>query len=774
MRKATFVATFLGLGSLSAGVSAVPQKLSGTDEVTDLLVDSTGVLAQCLINNVPLSPSIINYVGTGSSGFLERGSDLGEGAMIDNSGQHVAPMSRFLANTNHETDGTYTICNPTNVSGLTPATAEGINFGLEALSIVAASTAGGSSTCNGSTADCSTSTDPNKGLAINIVVHDVEKIVPGPNMALETIRSGTDILVGGTQNNGTTIKPGLERILAAGPGQHVQSTPSGDDVVLPEVTYTFTDWRDVLMVVYGGYDRISNSKQCASAIRFATVDTYANIFQTGCSTSATQTPGTTATNGNGCRPKTCSGSGTTCSTIGDGPAELRHAFRRDDDRSETFVALLGLPVRPTIPGQHSILDVTSPDCFNPFCNAFTGTFPPEDLRTDNVISDDQGTQFASKGGAYDWDYQDYDPIRRRCMDTDDVCDRRGTLGVVLPIISTDFLTKPQAFALTSSGGTVIQGTSAAGMLGTSQAATIPVYHACSGTTSKVDGRCPNGVTQQTGCQWPNTGDATTPSPLGTSYNNYTSNFNGKDNAPTESPFNDVVYAGWRVHAADGRAYNKFVHDLGAAPTLLLRDKKIIGTQARGITGAFYRLHTAVEGLGPAQELPDTGGTQRCTTQSASAQIGCLVANDPCSIGEAARSTVSGATALKVNQLDPTDACAQLALTSPSTAYPLTARLFLNSVAGFESPSLTNGELALAQCISNPSLMRSILTGHDLVPLGPSGSDTPLCIDYNEQSAAQCNLPGPATDACAGNQSIPLVTGCNGCASIPGSTGLTLP
>jgi hypothetical protein len=773
MRRATFVATFLGLGGLATGVSAVPQTITGTDEITGLLADSTGVLAQCFINNVPLSSSI-NYVGTGNSGFLERDSDKGEGAMLFNPAQHVAPMTRFLANTNHTTDGTYTMCNPSEVTGLTPATAEGINFGLEALSIVGASTAGGSTTCNGSTADCSTSTDSNKGLAINIVVHDVEKIVPGPNMVLETARSGSDILVGGTRNNGAQLKPGLERILAAGPGQHVQSIPSGDDVVLPEVTYTFSDWRDVLMIIYGGYDRISNTKQCASAIRFATVDTYSNVFQTGCSTSTTQATGTTATNGNGCRPKTCTGSGTTCSTIGDGPAELRHAFRRDDDRSETFLALLGLPVRPTIPGQHSILDVTSSDCFNPFCNAFTGTFPPEDWRTDNVISDDQGTQYASKAGAYDWDYQDFDPIRRRCLDMDDVCDRRGSLGVVLPIISTDFLTKTQAFALTSPGGTVIPGTSSAPMLGTSQAGTIPVYRACSGNTSRVDGRCPSGVTQQTGCSWPNTGDAANPAPLGTSYNNYTSNFNGPDNVPTESVPDDVVYAGWKVGAADGRAYNKVVHDLGAAPTSLLRDKKIIGTLGRYITGAFYRLHTAVEGLGPAQELPGSGGTQRCTTQTANAQIGCLVANDPCSIGEGGRSTVSGATAIKVNQLDPTDACVQLALTSPSTAYPLTARFFLNSVAGFESSSLTTGELALAQCMSNPSLMRSILAGHDFVPLGPSGSDTPLCIDYNEQSAAQCHLTGPATDACAGNQNIPLVTGCDGCASIPGSTGLTLP
>jgi hypothetical protein len=796
MRTPIAFATFLGLGAVAVGVGATPQVMKGSDTLFDLLTDGNGVLLNCVVNGTPLSPSpatgssLINYVGTGSGN--------GENEMEQSAApaQHVAPMSSFLS----KNTASNNIC-AVKETGTSATTAEGIDFALDGIVIEASKTSGGSSTCSGNTAIDNTGVcDPGTanaglGLAYAVVIHDVEKIVPGPNNVLETIKNGTDILVGGTQNNGTTLKPGLERILAAGPGLHVQSTPAGDDVVLPEVTYTIpagaSGWKDILKVIYGGVDNVSGTKSCASAIRYAVADTYSNVFQSGCSTTDTSSTGTTATSGNGCRQKTCTGATTSCTTIGDGPAELRHAFRRDDasGTTDTFLSILGL-TKPK-----SVQDAA---CVSGFCNGFTGTAPPEDWRTDNVISDDQGTANATKAGAYDWDYQDFDPIRRRCMDKDDVCDRRGTLGLVLAIVPTDFLTKSQAFSLTAdTNGKAIPGTSAASMLGTAQASTIPVYHSCSGTTSVVDGRCPNGVTQQTGCQWPNTGDSNTPAPLGAGFNNYASNYNGKDNTPTEAPVNDVVYAGWKVGAADGRAYNKIARDLGAAPTNLLVDKKIIGTQPRKIVGAFYRLHAASEGLGSAQELPGTGGTPLCNERDATSQIACLTANDPCAIGYAGRGTLSNGfntAAIRINQQAPTDDCVQRLLSSPTTAYPLARRLFLSSIVGFQNLFVAGAdggntgkgnvnELALAQCMSNPAMMRTIITGHDFVPngagptTGPDGgtvrSDQAVCYDFNENGTGQC-ATGSNSDACVGNDTVPVVSNCPNCTSIPGSTAHTLP
>jgi hypothetical protein len=767
MRTPIAFATFLGLGAVAVGVGAAPQPMAGSDTLFDIISDGTGVLVNCVVNGVALNAgtSPINYIGTGSGN--------GENAMEQVAAplQHVAPMSSFLsknANTNN-------ICN-VKETGTTQATAEGINFALDGIIISSAKTSGADPSCTGTTgltAACdATGTDINKGLAFNSVVTDTVKLVPGPNMVVESVRTGDDILVGGTQNNTAgTKRAGIERILP-GPNGVIDTPVSGDDVILPAVTYTFTDWRDVLKVIYGGVDTIANTKSCASPIRHAVVDNYSNIFQTGCSTGATQTT-TTATSGaysgNGCRPKTCTGTGVTCGTVGDGPAELRHALRRDDasGTTDTFVSLLGL-TKPK--------SVNDAACFNNFCNGFTGAFPTEDLRADNVVGDDVGTANQDKGGAYDWDYQDYDPIRRRCTDSDAVCDRRGTLGVVLAIVPTDFLSRSQAFALTAdTGGKAIPGTGAAPMLGSAQVSSIPVYHACSGQAAFVEGRCPNGATQQTGCQWPNTGDSPG---VGASFANFAANYNGKSNIPTESPADDVLFAGWQVGNADGRVYNKFVRDLtNADPRPLLTDTKKIGTQFRKITGANYRLHAASEGLGNGQELPAAGGTPLCIERDATSQIGCLTGNDPCSIGFAGRGSLTSSSLInpiRLNQQAPSDDCIQRLLGgSPTTAYKLSRRLFLNTVVGFESAKLSTNELALAQCMSKPSVMRTIITGHDFVPNGPSGSDGAVCYDYNPLPAAQCGVANTA-DACVGNNTIAAVTNCPNCGTIPGSTGFALP
>jgi len=607
---------------------------------------------------------------------------------------------------------------------------------------------GASTTCNGTEADCDPATSPNKGLAFNTTISDTAKIVPGPNLVLETTTpAGDDILVGAIPGtSGLAKSTGAERI-AAGPNGVIDTVPVGDDVLLPAVSYTFQDWRDVLRMVYAGMDfskdannNFLNVKNCGSAARFAIVDNYASLFQIPCTT------------GN-------------CT-------ELRHAWRRDDSSgtTDTFVTLIGIK---------AATPVTATACFNSFCNGFTGTTPPEDLRNDPLAS--PGTP-----GAVDWDYQDYDPIRRRCNPDEQVCNRRGSLGVVQAIVPTDFLAPGDAFPIAPSdqpiGVPFI-------------AAPAPkAYHACNATGSNalLQARCPNGdISQAFLCVTPQTGDAG-PFPAGEHHPttdcaaapNSVQNLNAAANKPAGIADPAGTFAGFGISKADGRAYNLV---LRKADTSIATDTHAAPPN-RQITGAVFRIHSGQAGFlpftlpsGSGRNLPTaalTCAVANCVNQDATTQIGCLTGVEQCSIGFAGRqATIPGTVdAMKVNQLDPTDACVQKLLNDPANAYKISRRLFLDTAVGFESAKVNPDELAMAQCFSKSTYINPIIDAHAFVKLPAA----PVCYDYNEQAPlnppanSQCGLPGPSTDACAGNAAIPVVAGCPNCASIPDSTGLALP
>lgn len=159
---------------------------------------------------------------------------------------------------------------------------------------------------------------------------------------------------------------------------------NGDGTTEPN--YTFTDWRDVLRIVYAGqHAHISGSicgqafparspiseKNCNSDTRRALVANWSNLFEGGCTDSE-------------------------CATGG-----LRHAWRRDDasGTTEVFLELLSLPA------------ITA----TPFCNgpdAGTGNNPAA---------------------------ADADPIRRTCDVNEQICTGAGATpnttgnGLVLPI-----------------------------------------------------------------------------------------------------------------------------------------------------------------------------------------------------------------------------------------------------------------------------------------------------------------------------------------------------
>ena len=146
--------------------------------------------------------------------------------------------------------------------------------------------------------------------------------------------------------------------------------------------YTFTDWKDVLAMVYGGQNHntaqaqlISGARNpqrinCNSSVRRALVDNWGNLFSTS------------ASGAQSCRTGTCT--------------KLRHAFRRDDlsGTTDSFVTLVGLVAVPanTTAFDPSPIFLPKPDAAaaaNPFCNA--------------------GDAKMNKG---DSDYLDLDPIRR--------------------------------------------------------------------------------------------------------------------------------------------------------------------------------------------------------------------------------------------------------------------------------------------------------------------------------------------------------------------------
>jgi ABC-type phosphate transport system substrate-binding protein len=349
MRTSIAIATFLVVAAGVTSAAALSNiHLKGSDTLYEVTSD---VLAVC-----PGATGLV-YDGTGS-GAGESGLKAGT--------QTIAPMSRFLSGS--------AICTLSGAAG-SPSTSSALVIGLDGISVVGSAAAAGAATCNGATADCDPTTEPNVGAAINTTV---------------TLSAGT---------------------------------------------YTFASWRDVLRVVFAGFDHDAGSditkRNCNSELRQAVVNNWSNFFQSKCS-------------GGNC-------------------TQLRHAFRRDDSSgtTDTFTSLLGLPTA-------SVSANTSP-----FCNA---------LQTADVLSAGVNRLPA--------DFQDNDPIRRACAGTnggtnpsitvghEQVCGRKGDLGFVVPVYPTDFLTPAEAFPTSPCTTNTIFGTAPRVIAG--------------GGTAAGTGRCPNG------------------------------------------------------------------------------------------------------------------------------------------------------------------------------------------------------------------------------------------------------------------------------------------
>ncbi len=141
-------------------------------------------------------------------------------------------------------------------------------------------------------------------------------------------------------------------------------------------TYTLTDWRDVLRVLFTGMHHNAaadiGQQDCNSDVRHTLAESWPSLFAAACTVS-------------GC-------------------TRLTHLWRAGDhtDAAELFLRLVGLPGRPA----------------NPFCNG-AGLGPFAD---------------PSPGNHPLSDFADRDPVRRPCDANEDVCGPDGTMGLVLPVV----------------------------------------------------------------------------------------------------------------------------------------------------------------------------------------------------------------------------------------------------------------------------------------------------------------------------------------------------
>jgi hypothetical protein len=794
------------VGAGAVGVSAL--SLRGSDTLKDLtvrLLTSTsgpGAL-ECGGVGEPTTDGV-----TGSLVYEGTGSGNGQANMLANA-QDVAPMSSRM---------TSAICaSSTNK-------AEGIVFALDGISIVGRDTtnANAAGSCAGSTTGCNTDA-PKKGL---------------------------------------------------------RSTAAGDATAPPPALTSCTaaqiaDWRDVLRLIYFGYDASNLTTQnCSSACRTELANGYAKLFQSSC-------------------------------TVGNSCTQLKHAFRRNDESGTTdvFRGSMGVPaivqkdnftpfcnsattgpaINPTglIPctgvpaagtdpacnpggGTGGLCDTvatsktfhfctrvqcttdgqcgagnTAGQCLpanaagNRLCDLELNTSPQRNIANHNLAGCSTGSDCASgtcstssvctcasdaqcpgtaagrcAGGlctpptgstpqpshiietnaqrgygnaqtGSSWvDVQDADPIRRTCNFSggnplEDVCNRDGRLGLVLPV-----------WDATANGDSTlnVQPVTAADAFPTATCDTGEFFcypaqpYAKDTAGNSIFDICPDGTDPNA----PPTTNVCPPAQCA-----YPVHVNGTVKDPRCISARGNLPGG--VLTGDGRVYNLTVwQQLASGAFTIARYPRSTGQKGIpdsfygpsgqvAMQGAFFRLHA---------QTPTISGSGACKAESATDQIGCLVQASWCSMGYAGNSAVNGATvAVNVNNVPPADSCVQNLLKLPAgdaATYRISRQLFLNSVQGFESidPALNPGESAdkkneykLAQCygLNNDGAgphgsaagiaTAAPPTGFGFVSLGLKADNVtpqnPFCDDTALRS---CGALGQTGGGCANNTgAIPTET-----------------
>ncbi len=733
MKKSIVIATLLVVGGGATGASAaltIPYQGSDTlFNVTRTAIDNTRT------GTNTLAPAAADPGIGPSSTYIGGGSGNGQSAMAAAGGpvasatQQTAPMSRMVNNGssackfNGDTTGT----------GVNLKSASGIVIGLDAVDVLASKQNGAQAigTCN--------------------------------------------LLPNGSSANGNAA-------VAWAAGDAAQT------------------WKWALALIYGGKDLSSSAApvDCNSAARLSLVNNYTNFIQgTGCSPNAS--------------PPTGSVSGSTaltaCGTGSPANGRLWHAFRRDEasGTSDVFSSLIGISPSTSNSAVNGfgtspycnainwdtrtgggIVCVTNADCT---AAAPAGTGQPD--ATCSAAGTCQVNENCVLGGTKQWtgpggvhispddgihrrpppgtwgdspdpgqtsnaadvfatQMQDNDPIRRTCIGGttnnhlragEEVCNLDGALGLVLPMVDSDWilsLPAPNNKQFATNACTGFTGGKAPSVL------TCPVRNA-----SKHSGECPNGDSLIGGaCSVPVDAVNGTSQCVATSAsiapihsrvlgNAYGRNFNsGVRDGTIVSPL--IGYAQYPIPAA-------------VPPT------------TQDYTGAYNRIHqveTVLAAVAPGCQLVDMTD-----------QIGCLVAEDPCSIGYAgdgSKSWTQRPNGFVGTSTDPVgtwdvDAMNVAGVAANQTnvqllgqpgEYQFSRKLYMNSLVGFANVAATTAdpgaadELALAVNESVGAFINPILTPLSFFPLGAQATNGQLCEDLNEVTI--CGNAGPNVNGCLGN------------------------
>ena len=558
------------------------------------------------------------------------------------------------------------------------------------------------------------------------------------------------------------------------------------------------NWKTVLREVYTGMGASGSNlfaRDCNSASRHAIVDNWDNLFH-------------------GSTGATCADSNPDSTVTEPG---LRHAFRRDEESGTTdvFLGQLGLPTvnfQQTALGNSTVIPTgASPTqtviyralASAPFCNIRrpedkntpvnkNGSFIPPMYQVGLAPGAGGPTLVGSQGlvpydpalgdnarfmAPYMSEMQDQDPIRRRCFGSkvtivdspngprEEVCSADGQLGLVLPVNPPPVLSTADRYPSLPCEDTRD--------FEFGPSATRPTGDAV---------RCPNGDAPQDGkCLLP-----TRTAGAGFAFDCLNNGLNSPaaifDSDGNGSDFPDAPTTDGQS-GADGRAYNLILRAADGSVRTISRPNPIaLGTMNLPIVGAYYRLHSSRSGLASPNH------TVACATQDdATDQIGCLVQKNICSIGYAGGGSVTnnppvggrpGTIAALVNGVPATPTTIQ-ALVAGGTTYPLSRKLYLNTIRGFETlltssdPGLPTGkdaELDLAECYANLpfSTFASVGTAQinvaspsfGFVPL-PGATPKALCEDFNGATTGSTSCGDAVnTDACENNTGLIPTSACN--------------
>jgi hypothetical protein len=752
------------VGAGTAGVAAISSSYTGSDTLLNVTI--TALSSAGITNGSFVGGGTVNGIA------LQIGSTAP--FLASNAVQQSTPATRLAKSSdvnlcafNNNAPGGTGGNGGADGGGLTSASS--VVIGLDAIDVFSATSAGGATTLPGGAAGCNGTADNQSGTGL-----------------AQTSPSGIF--------TGTAISPSSQ------------------------------NWKWVLALLYGGYDYSQPNggpksfPDCSQASRVALVANWNNLFQN------------------------CSNGNAACAATGPTGGALWHAFRRDDDAgtADVFSNILGLS--PS--GSNNSLNGFGA---SPFCNAvnwdvstvnancfagphlqFTGPGGVAD-----TTSDSTGAHRKPPPGAWGvnpngsattkvaWDVlpttqQDNDPIRRPCLGAgivsnpldvgEEVCNLDGQLGVVLPVVATDFI--PKQLGLLQYPTAVCKAGFVVG--------TPPSLFKCAPTGSVHTGECPNGDTLfSSGCLLP---AATGSSQCMNKEGNVPSLFAWSTGlCSTIGQTHCVTQAGFPVATAlsPGLVYNTTMRDgtvNDGSVTFIQYPIPAIGSSV-DFLGAYNRIHQLETVLGSSGGVALASG---CQFTDADDQIACLLQADPCSVGfaadgaksftnpllsqnaavfTAANGPLGSIDSLRVAEVYPTPTTVHLL--GQAGEYQYASKLYFSTLIGFQHIAATTAdpqatdELALAEFESGVNLgsqfaitIVPILTNNMFFSLGnqflgdaTGAPDPQFCEDLNEQTICNNVATGTNVNGCVANSTIPTEVSFSGVAiaagGVPGGAAGTV-